>query len=59
MGSARTAVLVDEFVPELAAQFVLPRHALHAARLTFPHPGGGSVTAEAALPAELAALVIE
>jgi 23S rRNA pseudouridine1911/1915/1917 synthase len=43
--------------PELAAQFQLPRHALHAALITLPHPDGGSVTAEAPLPAELAALV--
>jgi hypothetical protein len=37
--------------------FVLPRHALHAARITVPHPDGGNVTAEAPLPRELAALV--
>ena len=43
--------------PELAAQFLLPRHALHAALITLPHPDGGTVTAEAPLPAELAALV--
>lgn len=43
--------------PDLAAQFVLPRHALHAARVVFPHPDGGTVTAEAPLPADLAALV--
>jgi 23S rRNA pseudouridine1911/1915/1917 synthase len=42
--------------PELARRFVLPRHALHAARVTFPHPEGGTVTAEAPLPADLAAL---
>ena len=40
-----------------AARFVLPRHALHAARVTFPHPDGGVVTAEAPLPADLAALL--
>ncbi len=44
-------------VPELAARFVLPRHALHAARVSFPHPDGGTVTAEAPLPADLAALL--
>jgi 23S rRNA pseudouridine1911/1915/1917 synthase len=44
-------------VPELAARFVLPRHALHAARVTFPHPDGGTVTACAPLPADLAALI--
>ena len=43
--------------PELAARFVLPRHALHAARLRFPHPDGGAVDATAELPAELAQLV--
>ena len=32
----------DDLVPELAKLFVLPRHALHAARVTFPHPDGGS-----------------
>ncbi|HWO19330.1 MAG TPA: RluA family pseudouridine synthase [Kofleriaceae bacterium] len=45
------------WVPDLAARFVLPRHALHAARVTFPHPDGGTVTAEAPLPRELAALL--
>ena len=44
-------------VPELAALFVLPRHALHAARVVFPHPDGGSVTAEAPLPRDLAQLL--
>ena len=33
------------------------RHALHAARVTFPHPDGSSVTAEAPLPADLAQLL--
>jgi len=47
----------EGLVPDLAARFVLPRHALHAARVTFPHPDGGTVTAEAPLPAELAALI--
>jgi 23S rRNA pseudouridine1911/1915/1917 synthase len=47
----------EGLVPELAARFVLPRHALHAARVTFPHPDGGTVTAEAPLPADLAALL--
>jgi 23S rRNA pseudouridine1911/1915/1917 synthase len=44
-------------VPELARLFVLPRHALHAARVTFPHPEGGSRTAEAPLPGDIAALL--
>jgi len=47
----------EGLVPELAAMFVLPRHALHAARVTFPHPEGGMVTAEAPLPAELTRLL--
>lgn len=47
----------EGLVPELAQLFVLPRHALHAARVTFPHPEGGSRTAEAPLPADLAALL--
>jgi len=42
---------------ELAALFVIPRHALHAARITLPHPDGGEVTARAALPQDLAALL--
>ena len=44
-------------VPELAALFVLPRHALHAARVSFPHPDGGIITAGAPLPPDLAALL--
>jgi 23S rRNA pseudouridine1911/1915/1917 synthase len=47
----------EGLVPDLARRFVLPRHALHAARVTFPHPDGGTVTAEAPLPADLRALV--
>jgi 23S rRNA pseudouridine1911/1915/1917 synthase len=43
--------------PELAARFVLPRHALHAWRIALPHPDGGMIEAEAPLPAELASLV--
>ncbi len=43
----------EGLVPELAQLFVLPRHALHAARVTFPHPSGASITAEAPLPREL------
>ena len=43
-------------VPALAQLFVLPRHALHASRVVFPHPEGGSVTARAVLPPDLAAL---
>jgi 23S rRNA pseudouridine1911/1915/1917 synthase len=47
----------EGLVPELAALFVLPRHALHAARVTFPHPDGRVITAEAPLPAQLAGLL--
>lgn len=47
----------DGLVPELARLFVLPRHALHAARVTFPRPDGGSVTADAPLPADMASLL--
>jgi len=47
----------DGLVPELARLFVLPRHALHAAAVSFPHPGGGTVSAEAPLPADLAGLL--
>jgi len=43
--------------PASAALFVLPRHALHAARISLPHPEGGRVSGEAPLPADLAALV--
>jgi len=43
--------------PELAATFTLPRHALHASRISVPHPEGGTVTADAPLPPDLAALV--
>ena len=47
----------DGLVPELARLFVLPRHALHAARVTFPHPDGHAVTADAPLPADLVGLL--
>ena len=46
----------DEGVtPELLACFDnLPRHALHAHRLTFPHPAtGAALTVESPLPADL------
>jgi 23S rRNA pseudouridine1911/1915/1917 synthase len=48
----------EGLTPELAAMFVIPRHALHAARITLPHPTGGSVTAGAPLPADLQALLV-
>jgi 23S rRNA pseudouridine1911/1915/1917 synthase len=43
--------------PELAERFVLPRHALHAARIVIPHPEGGLVSADAPLPADMAGLI--
>jgi 23S rRNA pseudouridine1911/1915/1917 synthase len=49
----------EGLVPELARLFVLPRHALHAARITFPHPDGAALTVEAPLPDELCALIPE
>jgi 23S rRNA pseudouridine1911/1915/1917 synthase len=47
--------------PELLEAFDgLPRHALHAHRLTFPHPRtGAAVTVESPLPADLAAYLDE
>ena len=47
----------EGMTPELAALFVLPRHALHAAMIRVPHPDGGWVTGEAPLPADMAALL--
>jgi 23S rRNA pseudouridine1911/1915/1917 synthase len=39
---------------ELAALFELPRHALHAASIRFPHPATGSaITVESPLPGDL------
>ena len=48
----------EPLTPELLACFDgLPRHALHAHRLTFPHPvGKHPVTIESPLPADLVAL---
>jgi len=43
---------------EARAELVLPRHALHAAAVTLPHPvGGASLRVEAPLPADMAALI--
>jgi 23S rRNA pseudouridine1911/1915/1917 synthase len=44
----------EGLVADLAELFVLPRHALHAARISFPHPEGGSRTVEAPLPKDIA-----
>ena len=48
----------EGLVPELAKLFVLPRHALHAARVTFPHPDGRMITAEAPLALDLSPLLL-
>ena len=48
----------EGLVPELAKLFVLPRHALHAARVTFPHPDGRMITAEAPLAPDLSPLLL-
>jgi 23S rRNA pseudouridine1911/1915/1917 synthase len=42
---------------DLAARFILPRHALHAASITFPHPRGQPLTLHAPLPKDLRALL--
>jgi 23S rRNA pseudouridine1911/1915/1917 synthase len=47
----------EGLTPELAELFILPRHALHASRIIVPHPEGGSITAEAPLPADMAGLL--
>lgn len=47
----------EGLTPELAARFVLPRHALHAARVTFRHPDGQKITADAPLPPDLGRLL--
>ncbi|HYO66308.1 MAG TPA: RluA family pseudouridine synthase [Archangium sp.] len=40
--------------PEAWARLRLPRHALHAARISFPHPGtGAAVTFDSPLPGDL------
>ncbi len=44
------------WTPELEARLLLPRHALHAHRLSFPWKGG-EVTVEAPLPRDMAALL--
>ena len=46
------------WTPQLAARLVIPRHALHAYRLTFPWRGR-DITVESPLPPDLAALVGE
>ena len=46
----------EGLVADLAALFVLPRQALHAERLVFPHPDGGARTVIAPLPRDMALL---
>lgn len=43
--------------PELLRQFELPRHALHAAELSFPHPDKGMMTVQAPFPADVRAFM--
>ena len=43
-------------IPELAELFVLPRQALHAARVVFLHPAGGLVASSAPLPSDMSSL---
>lgn len=51
-------VLKQGLTPELRDRLLLDRHALHAHRITFPHPGtGAETTVESALPADLMAFV--
>jgi len=38
---------------ESLRRFELPRHALHAAQLSFPHPAGGTMTVDCPLPDDL------
>jgi 23S rRNA pseudouridine1911/1915/1917 synthase len=47
----------DGLTADLLQLFTLPRHALHAASVSFPHPDGDTITAEAPLPADLASLL--
>lgn len=44
------------WTPELAAQLLLPRHALHAYRLEFPY-AGRTIRVESPLPEDMAALL--
>ncbi len=43
--------------PELLRRFELPRHALHAQELSFPHPHKGMMTVRAPMPADLQAFM--
>lgn len=46
----------EGFSDEMLEQLELPRHALHAARIEFPHPAGGHLRVFAPLPADIYAL---
>ncbi len=41
------------FTPESLRQFELPRHALHATELSFPHPTKGMMTVQCPLPDDM------
>ncbi len=43
--------------PTLLRQFEMPRHALHAAAITFPHPSKGTMTVECPLAADIQAFI--
>lgn len=48
--------IASGWTPELERRLILPRHALHACRLSFPWQGR-TVTVECALPADLRAII--
>ena len=48
--------IASGWTPDLARRLILPRHALHACRLTFPWDGG-DITVESPLPADMGALL--
>jgi 23S rRNA pseudouridine1911/1915/1917 synthase len=45
------------FTAESLRKFELPRHALHAAELTFPHPSKGMMTVRCPMPEDLQAFI--
>ena len=50
LSSRGMPIVGDDFY---GGSLAMPRQALHAATLTFPHPSGGRVTVEAPLPADM------
>ena len=48
--------LYSGWTPQLAARLQIPRHALHACKLAFPH-NCATLEVESPLPADLAALL--